>query len=111
MQDNELFELCDKVWNVIGLEDNDHDVMLYAIGKKGEIWDKDAAWLYSKKYAPLYTSDYLLEKLGDYVELKHFGKGYGVTKYVDDQIINSWSDTPLKALLKLTLALHKAGEL
>ncbi len=79
---------------------------------------------------PLYTSDYLLEKLP-----AHFYGGTiamtaetdeGPTRYsffYEDNYetakvvhcknvrLQGWDDTPLKALLKLTIALSEAGEL
>ena len=67
---------------------------------------------------PLYTSDYLLGKLKEYFTYEN-EIDFGVY-YLRE--INEWealvqdkgastADTPLKALLKLTLALHEAGEL
>lgn len=81
---------------------------------------------------PLYTSDYLLEKLPN--ELKRSDDQYGalwgmknLTQMLDgvwdasyrfedemnppDYKYSCESDTPLKALLKLTIALSEAGEL
>ena len=90
----ELFELCEQVYEVTGWKPTD--------------WQHGI-----ENGQPLYTSDYLLEKLPKEID------GYPITL----QAINGWqaslcydgaedifahkgeSDTPLKALLKLVLAL------
>jgi hypothetical protein len=128
--DNELFELCDKVYTAFpnwqGLDipfcPNTFNT---ANGKvklnAGHVDD-----------IPLYTSDYLLEKLPpalfiyaskesmkivNLLEVCMQGDGRAYARYVipyDTEFRGSYQnkgDTPLKALLKLTLALHKAGEL
>jgi len=65
---------------------------------------------------PLYTSDYLLEKLPKQIDGKQL-QGYFEDEcttygYGEDVTVMSWEgSTPLKALLKLTLALSEAGEL
>ena len=78
---------------------------------------------------PLYTSDYLLEKLPEYVIeydsyyeqdisnylcVKKVPNGY-VALYdglsIAHKVKLQRTDTPLKALLKLTIALSEAGEL
>lgn len=72
---------------------------------------------------PLYTSDYLLEKLPatigrygtkQYLRMAKTDKGYSFCymNYLDlvPELEHS-ANTPLKALLKLTIALHEAGEL
>lgn len=69
-----------------------------------------------------YTSDYLLEKLGNLdneITLSRCHHQNGSRNWCaegDDpgsEYINifAYADTPLKALLKLTLALHDAGQL
>lgn len=119
-QDKELFELCKEVYKRFPEWE---DAYLNAIDKKGQIWDKDAAWTYSDHYVPLYTSDYLLEKLphripnrpvhfvGRYLEVcpvtPNSVKGWRAT-YINEPF-TQYADTPLKALLKLTLALNDAG--
>lgn len=76
---------------------------------------------------PLYTSDYLLEKLPGYIALTsttwddvHVYKKDSELDYqacacyqsnVKGKLIQKVADTPLKALLKLTIALSEAGEL
>jgi len=89
-QDKELFELGEQVFKRLGWVHHTRFV--------------DGKMVYE------FTSDYLLEKLP---------KGVSVVK---EQLTDNYnaglprvtrlvSDTPLKALLKLTLALHEAGEL
>lgn len=111
--DTELFELCKQVYEKTGW-DSDEDLSHWQerIGGDGQtmldvISDEPGV-------APLYTSDYLLEKLPKSYKSSLF------KLYRSQQ--NSWwagyapifeqkADTALKALLKLTIALHEAGEL
>ena len=105
MNDTELFELCKEVY-------------------KRTRWDDDslkgipAHW----GYCPLYTSDYLLEKLpkriGSYgLSMWSYPKGNGVAYGYHDVLANKWLEKvpqrgdaiPLKALLKLVIALDDAG--
>ena len=114
---NELFELCKQVYEVTGWRGEDG--FITTIGDK---WIKDVKkrWfdetIDSDGFYPLYTSDYLLEKLpatvkndfdggNDYIILYKKGKSW----YADymGQFKRQKSDTPLKALLKLTLKLHE----
>jgi uncharacterized membrane protein len=106
--DQELFELCKQVYEKTGWRDG--LMCIY-----GDL-ESEVQGFYYPIVAYEYTSDYLLEKLqpvkADYnltVQYsvvgrvwKAFHRNYGSP---------STSDTPLKALLKLTLALSKAGEL
>jgi len=67
-------------------------------------------------HVPLYTSDYLLEKLLQVTPSIKFYKasnGYIHLLYEPQRpdYETYISDTPLKALLKLAIALHEAGEL
>ena len=104
-QDQELFELCKEVYERTGWQPTDW-----------QHGDEDGQ--------PLYTSDYLLEKLPNKIKGKHstgwltlspmdketWGAGYEAdhTEHIDDYKLE-WSDTPLKALLKLVIALDDAG--
>lgn len=118
--DNELFELCKEVYEKTGWEDE----TLHAIRKDGMTYD-DMAWLTSNNYFPLYTSDYLFEqierRIGKYKVL-HVYSMFDVDTYEKYckanvgtpgtiEIQTDRTDTPRKALLKLTLALKKAKEL
>ena len=67
-------------------------------------------------YVPLYASDYLLEKLKNERAVSVYWDGEEEEWNADSehQIGESFgitADTPLKALLKLVLALKKAGDL
>lgn len=110
--DQELFELCKEVYERTDL-----------VG--------DAIWPDGEYRTPLYTSDYLLEKLPNQIEKDGVFYELIMRLPLDDYRFHYWSDakrerlltdnlgsgfvavsnTPLKALLKLTLALHEAGEL
>ena len=105
-QDKELFELCKEVYEKTG-------------------WDY--------QNGAVYTSDYLLEKLvpfkteamgsrGDMMPVNAFvfvrresgneyRAGYRYNLNGSKYSNGIYADTPLKALLKLTIALHEAGEL
>lgn len=126
--DNELFELCKEVSERTEWLPEDCDWWFYSATDltvydlvKHDDYYKFISVYEPKGYVPLYTSDYLLEKLTN-VTLDHD---------TDNSQDGSWSakvlipenntkdkvgelefaDTPLKALLKLTIALHRAGEL
>lgn len=100
--DTELVELCAKVYKLTGWGFEEGARLLTHYGE-----DDD-----NEQY-PAYTSDFLLEKLpaGTEVEkLAGLAPSYRASRFSIDNIY-SHADTPLKALLKLTLALHEAGEL
>jgi len=111
----ELFQLCKEVyertgWNPKGkwfLLLNDHnDTLSYELED-----DPIVADYIVDGNVPLYTSDYLLEKLPEWTELKK-KTTISYTAKRDALVSYSFeSDTPLKALLKLTLKLHEADEL
>lgn len=109
--DNKLFELCKAVYEKTGWNDLSNDAPWYT--KHGVVGYKRLG------IAPLYTSDYLLDKLPRYI-LVYKTATYERGKTIEtvfrtesNQTANEvfYSDTPLKALLKLTLALAEAGEL
>jgi hypothetical protein len=116
MTDNELFELCKETYGKTGWEtpewydlDPDGKPEEYLATTEDKIDDND--------YIPYYTSDYLLEKL----------QNFGVRVWYENKVDNlaAWwasirgddglylynAETPLKSVLKLTLALKEAGEL
>lgn len=118
--DTELFELCKEVHEKTGWEKTGNWIDFY----------EDRLTVYGVSdnrfgdyVCPLYNSDYLLEKLPkDLDGLKLIMRAatanrtqqegwifyYGET---EGSTLKGFGDTPLKALLKLTLALHKANEL
>lgn len=103
-QASELFELCKEVYERTEWKPTD-----WQHGDEGG--------------QPIYTSDYLLEKLpktiwstyglaifpGDYVATAGYYDPDGLIGVEVNELQKA--DTPLKALLKLTIALSEAGEL
>ncbi|RYF29599.1 MAG: hypothetical protein EOO17_00855 [Chloroflexi bacterium] len=129
MIDNELFKLCEDVykrcpdWYMKG--SNLHNPQAWW-SIDGELMPQPAdshnlRW--NQIVAPLYTSDYLLEMLPQYTDAKHrltlqpvaelgrWAASYDDTNRKEDRHGVHSADTPLKALLKLCLALKDAGEL
>ena len=102
-QASELFELCKEVYKRTGWDDlaDDHP------------WITERGVLGYKRngVSPLYTSDYLLEKLPGWTELRKKTTNYYIAKRDALVSFSFECDTPLKALLKLTIALSEAGEL
>lgn len=127
MDDLELFELCEEVYELeLGWEFNgdyfvpdiySSDANAKAIASLESIEkDRVNGWLKLKNAVPLYTSDYLLEKLPfeeyDLFLATNPGVGWWVESFDNEvNIPRVDADTPLKALLKLTIALKEAGEL
>lgn len=102
--DNELFELCKEVYNRTQWE--------------GEgVWGTLPQDFGKDSQARVYTSDYLLEKLPKKNIMLSFDEISGTWRTIYCADIFSTdrfrgnADTPLKSLLKLTKALHDAGEL
>ena len=127
--DDELFELCKEVYKRTGwnkteflwvappLNDIDYTIMhkskLHELNdyiKHPEMVDK----MYNSTFC--YDTDYLLEKLprtfsSVALALWAGGSQGWIAEYDGMQLMRSHADTPLKALLRLTIALHDAGEL
>lgn len=132
MMDDELFDLCKEVYEQTGWDDTEdvwgewkrHGVT-FETGRYSREEMEDADGYAISELFPLYTSDYLLERLPS--KIRHHGKRLAPTlKWVDESKwwlaqyyeekggvpeYNQVADTPLKSLLKLTIALDKAGEL
>jgi hypothetical protein len=117
-QKTELFELCKQVYEATGWDDTT-DVLSKNVASGNVVSFMRGAtpdlYPYDQSDVPEYTSDYLLEKLLPTTSIKfakltdgNIGIFYQPTKpdYADYK-----SDTPLKALLKLTIALKESGEL
>ena len=113
-----LYELCKEVYEKTG----------WTVGDESWEWHTTIdAKLDSMFIAPKYYTDYLLEKLPGYIALTsttwddvHVYKKDSELDYqacacyqsnVKGKLIQKVADTPLKALLKLTIALSEAGEL
>lgn len=128
-QDTELFELCKQVYEKTGWKGGDS--FITTIGGKW-ISDSKKGWydetIGADGFYPLYTSDYLLEKLPPVIQdpydkiFKHIQMWVNGDKsthagYVEpyahgDKVTYAQeSDKMRKTLLKLTLALHESGEL
>jgi len=113
---NELFELCKEVYEKTGLNKGQD---FYTNGLQWWCNTRKEGWHLStyghglnNDAFPLYTSDYLLEKLLPCVLYKSADGWYRARYFTDGKLKHSRKEeTPLKALLKLTLALHEAGEL
>ncbi len=117
-QASELFELCKKVYELTSwkdthsrLDDGNHTIR----NEGNEV-------LLGSKQVPLYTSDYILEKLPREIRNQtievvaygdHWEAAYSEARDAlwDTAIKSHAADTPLLALLKLTIALSEAGEL
>lgn len=124
MNDNELYELCKEVYEKTGWEDvrdfyHENDTF----DEETQTFKRNGIFsIVERKRAdyntPLYTSDYLLEKLplekGNYIGLQIWSGGNWGASWQPSRGKRHTSvvaDTPLKSLLKLTIALSKAGEL
>ncbi len=142
-QASELYELCKKVYERTGWEDvrdfyHENDTF----DEETQTFKRNGIFsIVERKRAdyntPLYTSDYLLEKLPSTIENTDYNSG-GIDRSKRialqlrkwDRFVNGGmvyfaeyhemyyiplfrveADTPLKALLKLTIALSEAGEL
>lgn len=124
--EQELFELCRSVYEATGWDETDKYWMPEVISSPGPIdpgqpmitdnWFPMVMPKGSEIGIPLYTSDYLLEKLqGVMTEWDiYLAPNPGVGWYlsptsVETNLPRVDAATPRIALLKLTLALHKEG--
>jgi len=114
---SELFDLCKQVYEKTGWKDTLQCIWNEQVSMPDKsVVDYGIESNY-KGYSPLYTSDYLLEKLPKRVNEKTPGVYWNIIEqvwcgdYGNELHFASYADTPLKALLKLTLALSEAGEL
>ena len=98
---NELFELCKEVYKRFPRWTTGEWIDYY----EGRFTTYKASHNdYGDYQCPLYTSDYLLEKLPPGLDLFKRPNSYVAIGPGDDPSVHQ-SDTPLKALLKLVLAL------
>jgi hypothetical protein len=122
----ELFELCKEVSTRLGWAVDEDSDLTRKWGRDGignlQIEPIGGGIFFGQ--VPLYTSDYLLEKLpsenseqihavyGVYLLTGSKSKKWGASWECDTgQYEIEHADTPLKALLKLVIALDDAGEL
>lgn len=119
-QDTELLDLCKQVYEATGWDDDSLRHWLGGNIHQKRLFESDIYLNNTTEdtYVPLYNSDYLLEKLPAQLEqgelfVGKWGKSYWRAGYFNYKPgwsdLRDFSDTPLKALLKLTLALHKEG--
>lgn len=111
-----LFKLCKEVYRRTGWRPDYREVKKF--DRDGGIVAQE--FLYNNDHTPLYTSDYLLEKLPATIKNEFDGGDDYLILYKKNsswyadymgQFLRCNADTPLKALLKLTIALSEAGEL
>lgn len=107
-QASELYELCKEVYerfpDWVVTEYPSDWIMTEAPNNRGGL----------NKACPLYTSDYLLEKLNELpfaVNVHNLNSKWMAAYQLGAFTEPKFADTPLKALLKLTIALSEAGEL
>ncbi|MFJ6416514.1 hypothetical protein [Paeniglutamicibacter sp. NPDC091659] len=129
MMDQELFELCRAVYERLPGWDNTEKAYAYLQNPYVKnVWAWEVIPLHEDnvddvdEWHPLYTSDFLLDKLKDFQDA---GVGTNTrvwqARVLSDkqlpeyarvrQFIATEAETPLKALLKLVVALNDAGEL
>ena len=124
-QASELFELCRDVYERTGWYEVDkfwHSLVSHDTKRWSEykLQDYRPSDLFGMRIVPLYTSDYLLEKLPRYIYLQQSadGKWWWASQLQPTELrtaenayqsINTSAGTPLRALLLLTLKLHEEG--
>jgi len=108
--DDETFKLCKEVYERTGDKGIQTVHTLQWIETKDDVY-QDWSGKLADGSVPVYTSDYLLEKLPNTVEIKK--RDSGDYSALIPSIVGALTlaDTPLKALLKLTIALHESGQL
>ena len=120
-ENRELFELCKQVYEATGLADTIDYFYLknngdYNVQRANHIQVNHNWWKIDNKVPtgcfPLYTSDYLLEKLPEGTTILKDIQGYKAWNIYNRKRISTYvCDSPAEALLKLTIALSEAGEL
>lgn len=133
MEDKDLFELSEAIYEKTAWKTKEAYGKALTVGNGSTDWyDMEAPWdVFEQTDAlengyeficPLYTSDYILDRLKD-IRIDVWHDGHVVVKRqrhngIPEKVERKYGDTikveaesTLKALLKLTLALHEAGEL
>lgn len=120
---NELFELCKQVYEATGWDDTrDYYHEKDSFNFDTRSFERNGEWTVVERRRapydiPLYTSDYLLEKLPNWTTLDKRGDKSTYKYLAKCDTLQSWtggeiealSDTPLEALLKLGIALAEKG--
>ena len=115
-ESNELFKLCKQVYEATGW-----DYVESYINESEDYVNPSSNIIDPVIHAPLYTSDYLLEKLSaitDHISVQQSNRisidasndeksNWYAHYWLRSRRVQVKSDTPLKALLKLTLKLHR----
>ena len=110
-QASELFELCKEVYRRHQFWAGTDMIFGKEVGRDWRIMPLTLR-IPKHNRIPLYTSDYLLEKL-PLVSVEKWNNEWIAAsgRDTDSPKYGCIDDTPLKALLKLTIALSEAGEL
>ena len=115
--DTELFELCRDAYKSTGFDAGSvNELDWYRRTATGEYDLEDAPARLMEgelSFVPLYTSDFLFDMLPPFVTVRKVNDGIGGIVYdaeAEEDIDGTYrSDSPLKALLKLTIALSEEG--
>ena len=111
--DTELFDLCREVYEKtkLGHPITDFERGIVIHWEDGQMFDFPTDELDIEEYtAPLYTSDYLDDKLPNGTTVSKGKDGnYGAWIVGREEDTFEESDSPIKARLKLTIALDDAG--
>jgi hypothetical protein len=127
MNDPELVDLCKEVFERLPMWDSTEKCYAYIDDYSPGAYYWQVIPLHEDnvdgvdEWHPLYTSDYLLEKLPSdcgvqklYTQQfdKHFYNAFQVQfkNSQHESRLETGADAPLKALLKLVIALHEAGD-
>jgi hypothetical protein len=106
LEDTELFELCKEVVQRTEWGGTDYFYCSGNLTHRSQMDDDD----FEGEVIPLYTSDYLLPLIprgGGVIRTSYRRKSQAFIAHGGGN--NAYADTPLKALLKLVIALDDAG--
>lgn len=104
---NDLFELCKQVYEATGWRDTLGYIQPFGQNVNFPNWF-DETITKDHDIAPLYTSDYLLEKLPNGTTILKDVQGFKAWNVYNRKRIATYTcDLPVEALLKLTLKLHE----
>ena len=124
-QDEKLFELCKQVYEATGWGDTDKVFSKVINRRAGSVTSVGRGYKATRKTdgyvvrvvrrdnrqkytIPLYTSDYLLEKLPNGTTILKDVQGFKAWNVYNRKRIATYTcDSPVEALLKLTIKLHE----